>query len=543
MSLPRTFISLLLFCLFTGCTINNGHDSAQTPDHVFDSEPSASQLEPSDVHKQTSVSHVKPSVQNTFVVQTDLWQRMRDGFRLEHETDRKRVMDELKWYVNHPEYIERVTKRAAPHLHYIIQELEKRGLPLEFALLPIVESAYDPFAYSHSRAAGLWQFIPGTARMYGLKIDWWYDGRRDVRASTKAAIDYLEYLHKRLGEDWLLALAAYNAGPGNVLSSIRASKLSADELDFWSLKVFRETYSYVPRLLAISELINHPGRYHITLPDMANEPYWQVAETMGQLDLNKAAEMAEVSPKEIYLLNAGFNQWATHPDGPHEIIIPSGKADLFRERVSQLPSTERVAWERHKVSYGESLGSIANRYRTTVKTIRSANDIRGNLIHTGDYLMIPAALPGADYFMSQSSRLTSKQQSLETHYGSEPISYIVKRGDSFWKIAHKFDVGMRELAKWNGMGTTGLLHPGTELKIFKKNVTTPPKAPSVGQQANQVRKLKYRVRKGESLSLIASKFNISVQSIKSWNNIVNVKQYIHPGDRLTLYVDVTRLIN
>jgi membrane-bound lytic murein transglycosylase D len=157
--------------------------------------------------------------------------------------------------------------------------------------------------------------------------------------------------------------------------------------------------------------------------------------------------------------------------------------------------------------------------------------------------MIPAASPGADYFMSQSSRLTSKQQSLETHYGSEPISYIVKRGDSFWKIAHKFDVGMRELAKWNGMGTTGLLHPGTELKIFKKNVTTPPKAPSVGQQANQVRKLKYRVRKGESLSLIASKFNISVQSIKSWNNMVNVKQYIHPGDRLTLYVDVTRLIN
>ena len=361
--------------------------------------------------------------------------------------------------------------------------------------------------------------------------------------SGQAAIDYLEYLHNMLGEDWLLALAAYNAGPGNVLSSIRASKLSADELDFWSLKVFRETYSYVPRLLAISELINHPGRYHITLPDMANEPYWQVAETMGQLDLNKAAEMAEVSPKEIYLLNAGFNQWATHPDGPHEIIIPSGKADLFRERVSQLPSTERVAWERHKVSYGESLGSIANRYRTTVKTIRSANDLRGNLIHTGDSLMIPAASRGADYSMSQSSRLTSKQQSLETHYGSEPISYIVESGDSFWKIAHKFDVGMRQLAKWNGMGTTGLLHPGTELKIFKKSNTIPPNTQSVGQQANQVRKLKYRVRKGESLSLIASKFNISVQSIKSWNNALDVKKYIHPGDRLTLYVDVTRLIN
>ena len=595
MSLSHPFTSLVLFCLLAGCAIKEGPDSAQTRDNLFDrepsaatdkepsaahhkepsaatdkepsaaykepsaaykepsaaykepsaayKEPSAAYKEPSAAHKEPSAAHKEPSAQDSTVVQTNLWQRMRDGFRLSHETDRKRVMDELKWYVNHPEYVERVTKRAAPHLHYIIEELEKRGLPLEFALLPIVESAYDPFAYSHSRAAGLWQFIPGTARVYGLKIDWWYDGRRDVRASTTAAIDYLEYLHNMLGEDWLLALAAYNAGQGNVLSSIRASKLPADEVNFWSLKVFRETYTYVPRLLAISELINHPDRYHMTLPDVANKPYWKVVETMGQLDLNKAAELADVSSKEIYLLNAGFNQWATHPDGPHELIIPVGKADVFRERVLELPPTERLAWQRHKVSYGESLGAIANRYRTTVDTIRSANNIRGNLIRAGESLMIPAASPDTDYAMSQSSRLATKQQTLETHYGSEPITYIVKPGDSFWEIAHKFDVGMRELAKWNGMGTTGLLHPGTELKIFKKTNNTQTKAQPVGLRTNQVRKLNYRVRNGESLSLIASKFNISVQSIKSWNDALNVKKYIHPGDQLTLYVDVTRLIN
>jgi membrane-bound lytic murein transglycosylase D len=560
MSLSHPFTSLVLFCLLAGCAIKEGPDSAQTTDNLFDREPSAAadkepsaahhkepsaatDKEPSAAYKEPSAAHKEPSAQDSTVVQTNLWQRMRDGFRLSHETDRKRVMDELKWYVNHPEYIERVTKRAAPHLHYLIEELEKRGLPLEFALLPIIESAYDPFAYSHSRAAGLWQFIPGTARVYGLKIDWWYDGRRDVRASTTAAIDYLEYLHNMLGEDWLLALAAYNAGQGNVLSSIRASKLPADEVNFWSLKVFRETYTYVPRLLAISELINHPDRYHMTLPDVANKPYWEVVETMGQLDLNKAAELADVSSKEIYLLNAGFNQWATHPDGPHELIIPVGKADVFRERVLELAPTERLAWQRHKVSYGESLGTIANKYRTTVGTIRSANNIRGNLIRAGESLMIPAASPDADYAMSQSSRLATKQQTLETHYGSEPITYIVKPGDSFWEIAHKFDVGMRELAKWNGMGTTGLLHPGTELKIFKKTNNTQTKAQPVGLRTNQVRKLNYRVRNGESLSLIASKFNISVQSIKSWNDALNVKKYIHPGDQLTLYVDVTRLIN
>ena len=541
MSLSHPSTSLVLFCLLAGCAIKEGPDSAQTSDRLFDEEPSAAlNQEPS------AALNKEPSAQDLTAAQTDLWQRMRDGFRLSHDTDRKRVMVELKWYINHPEYVDRVTKRAAPHLHYIIEELEKRGLPLEFALLPIVESAYDPFAYSHSRAAGLWQFIPGTARVYGLKIDWWYDGRRDVRASTKAAIDYLEYLHNMLGEDWLLALAAYNAGQGNVLSSIRASKLPTDEVNFWSLKVFRETYTYVPRLLAISELINHPDRYDMTLPDMANKPYWEVVETTSQLDLNKAAELADISSKEIYLLNAGFNQWATHPDGPHELIVPVGKADVFRERVSELPPTERLAWQRHKVSYGESLGAIANRYRTTVDTIRSANDIRGNLIRAGESLMIPAASPDADYAMSKGSRLATKQQTLETHYGSEPITYIVKPGDSFWEIAHKFDVGMRELAKWNGMGTTGLLHPGTELKIFKKTNNTnntQTRAQSVGLRANQVRKLSYRVRQGESLSLIAGKFNISVQSIKSWNDALNVKKYIHPGDRLTLYVDVTRLIN
>jgi membrane-bound lytic murein transglycosylase D len=546
MPLSHLFASLVLFYLLAGCAIKEGADSAQTPDSLFSQEPSARNEEPSARNEEPSARNEEPSTQDATLVQTNLWQRMRDGFQLSHETNRKRVMDELKWYVNHPEYVDRVTKRAAPHLHYIIEELEKRGLPLEFALLPIVESAYDPFAYSHSRAAGLWQFVPGTGRVYGLNIDWWYDGRRDVRASTKAAIDYLEYLHNMLDEDWLLALAAYNAGQGNVLSSIRASNLPADEVSFWSLKVFRETYTYVPRLLAISELINHPGRYHITLPDVANEPYWEVVETMGQIDLNKAAKLAEVSSKEIYLLNSGFNQWATHPDGPHELIIPVDKADVFRERILELPPSERLAWQRHKVSYGESLGTIANKYRTTIDTIRSANDIQGNLIREGASLMIPTASPGTDYTMSQSSRLATKQRSLEAHYGSEPITYIVKPGDSFWEIAQKFDVGMRELAKWNGMGTTGLLHPGTALKIFKKThnkVNTDTKTQLVGQRANQVRKLSYRVRKGESLSLIASKFNITVESIESWNDTLDVKKYIQPGDRLTLYVDVTRLIN
>ena len=493
--------------------------------------------EPQDIEAQ------RVSVESKIDVQpADMWARMRSGFTLPRETDRKRVFNELRWYVNHPEYVARVARRAGPHLHYIIGELERREVPLEFALLPIVESAYDPFAYSHGRAAGLWQFIPGTARVYGLKIDWWQDSRRDVRASTTAAIDYLEYLHKMFDGDWLLALAAYNAGQGNVLNSIRRSNLPKDEVDFWSIEVLKETYTYVPRLLAISEIFANPEKYHITLPDMEDKPYWEVVETGGQLDLHKAAVMAGISDEELYTLNPAFNQWATHPEGPHELLIPISQAAQFRDALTDLPATERLSWKRHKIRYGESLGSIAKKYRTTVDTIRSANEISGNTIRAGESLLIPAASPNVDYTMTSKGRLAARQASLENKYGAEPAIYIVQPGDSLWEISRKFDVGMRELAKWNGMGTTGLLHPGTELKIFKHNksqVTGVAKP----MRNRQVRRLNYEVRSGESLSKIASKFNVSVQNIGAWNKKVDGQKYIHPGDRLTLYVDVTQLIN
>lgn len=540
----------LLACLLLGGCMNN--ESAMTRSELAP-EPSAPEvasmveitpetapeLEPAITPEMNQVQTEEP----VLTPPEDIWERLRAGFTLPRETDRKRVFNELRWYVNHPEYVERVARRAAPHVHYIIEELERRDMPLEFALLPIVESAYDPFAYSHGRAAGLWQFIPSTARVYGLKIDWWYDGRRDVRASTTAAIDYLEYLNNLFDGDWLLALAAYNAGQGNVLSSIRRSNLPKEQVDFWSIKVLKETYTYVPRLLAISEIFADPARYHITLPSQDNEPYWEVVETGGQLDLHKAALMAGITDEELYSLNPAFNQWATHPEGPHQLLIPISQAERFRAELARLPATERLSWKRHKIRYGENLGSIAKKYRTTVATIRSANDISGNTIRAGESLLIPAASPGVDYSMTSEGRLAGRQASLESKYGSEPVIYIVQPGDSFWEISRKFDVGMRELAKWNGMGTTGLLHPGTELKVFKQQKAEQLTVASTPTRNRQVRRLNYEVRRGESLSKIASKFNVTVQNIIAWNEKVGVQKYIHPGDRLTLYVDVTRLIN
>lgn len=535
-----TLIPVALVCLFaTGCA--TAPASSETAE-VLAAAPVpeiSSRVEPEPATVQ-SVKHAATETQEQVTEvapPSDVWERIRRGFKLEHDVDRKRVLNELKWYVNHPEYIDRVTKRAAPHIHYIVEQLESRGLPTEFALLPIVESAYDPFAYSHGRAAGLWQFIPSTARLYGLRIDWWYDGRRDVITSTKAAIDYLDYLHGMFNDDWLLALAAYNAGQGNVLSSIRRSNLDPDKVDFWSLKVLRETHTYVPRLLAISELIGNPGRYHMELPNVPNAPHWERVNVGSQIDLNKAAELADMSSTELYALNPGFNQWATHPDGPHELLIPIDKVERFEERLETLSMKDRVSWIRHKIKPGENLGLIAQKYNTTIGAIKRANNLKGNMIRAGHSVLIPGPNADEEYNMTREGRLASRHDYLKNTLNSEPITYIVQPGDSLWEIARRFDVNMRDLARWNGMGTTAVLNVGKELLIFTKK----PELSYAGKQ--QVRKLNYRVRKGESLSLIASKFNLTVNKIKSWNQALNSQKYIHPGDRLTLYVDVTSLIN
>jgi len=471
------------------------------------------------------------------IAEVDLWERIRNGFHLAHEIDRARVRQEIDWYKNHPDYIARVTKRAAKYLFYIVEELEARDMPLEIALLPIVESAFDPFAYSHGRASGLWQFIPATARLYNLRIDWWYDGRRDVQDSTQAAIHYLEKLYSLLNDDWLLALAAYNSGQGNIGNAIRRNKKAGKPVDFWSLKVLRETRSYVPRLLAISEIIAHPADYGIELEAIKNEAYWVEVDIESQLDLARAADLAGISAEDLYLLNPGYNQWSTHPDGPHHLLLPVEKADYFSSNLAELPVVKRMAWKRHKIREGENLGSIALRYNTTVESIKATNNLRGNMIRTGHSLTIPMASKSSAYTMTSDARLRNSQKYLEKKYGKKPIRYQVQDGDSFWKISRTYQIGMRELAKWNGMGTAETLHPGTELLIFKSPLmVSMAEAPS---RTEVIRKVNYRVREGESLSLIANKFNLSINNIKEWNQDLHTRKYIQPGDRITLYVDVT----
>ncbi|HFE37124.1 MAG TPA: LysM peptidoglycan-binding domain-containing protein, partial [Gammaproteobacteria bacterium] len=461
----------------------------------------------------------------------DLWQRVRAGFTLPHQINR-RIQNHINWYARHQSYVIRVVNRAKKYLYQIVEETEKMGVPLEIALLPVVESAFQPFAYSHGRAAGLWQFIPSTGKMYGLKQNWWYDGRRDVMTSTVAALKYLKHLHDSLNNDWLLALAAYNSGSGTVRKAIRKNKRKNKPTDFWSLDLPRETRSYVPKLIAIAEIVSDPDKYHIQLPAIQNMPYMIEVEIQSQIDLALAAKLADIKLETLYILNPAFNRWATDPDGPHKLMLPVDKANIFKTNLANLPKDKRLTWKRHKVKRGESLLLIADKYNTTATLIKDLNQIRSSLIREGQSLIIPvSSRDGKTYRLSANQRQLAIQN---THKkGKEKTTYIVKSGDSFWSISRKFKVGYRRLAKWNGLAPNDMLRPGKKLVVWLKNAAPFRAVFSPHSRKMTTQKIRYRVRNGDSFARVSQKFKVKLADLKRWNHRLSKQKYLQPGQRLT----------
>lgn len=470
----------------------------------------------------------------------DLWDRLRAGYGFP-EQDHPRIEAELAWYLNHPAYIDRTVERARPYLHLIVEAIEQRGMPAELALLPIVESAFQPFAYSHGRAAGLWQFIPSTATDRGLKQNWWYDGRRDVIESTRAALDYLEHLHRRFDGDWMLALAAYNSGSGTVSRAIRDNRKRNQATDYWSLALPRETRAYVPKLLALGRLFAEPEAYGIEFPSIPDEPVLTRVHTGTQIDLARAAELADLSLEELYRLNPAFNRWATDPDGPHELLLPIENAVDFSIGLATLDDSERVTWTRHQIRNGETLGQIANRYDTTVAVLRQVNGINGHMIRAGQSLVIPVAMKDLEsYTMSAPQRAKTTQNVAR---GNQRVEHTVRSGDTLWDIARKHRVSVSQLASWNGIAPRDTLRLGQKLVIWQQAPAATADAGDLLNGAhpmnNVTQRISYTVRKGDSLSRISQRFNVRVAELRSWNSL-DPDTYLQPGQRLTLYVDVTR---
>jgi membrane-bound lytic murein transglycosylase D len=499
--------------------------------------PSAALQEPPSLTLISPLDGLWDQLETVEPASDDLLTRLRYGFELEKEQN-SRIEAEMKWFVSHPDYLDRVFTRAQRYLPHITDELQRRGLPLELALLPIVESAYDPFAYSHGRAAGLWQMIPGTATRFGLKQNWWYDGRRDVVESTRAALDYLEYLYEFNDGNWLNAIASYNSGEGNVRKAVRRNRAANKPVDFWNLRLSKETSAYVPRLLALVEIVRDPAQFNVTLPRIADEAQFVVADIGSQIDLALAAELAGVDVDTMYTFNPGYNRWSTDPQGPHTLVLPVDVADQFVAALAEVPAKERVRWQRHKVKNGEAISQIANRYNTTVAAIRSANNLRGNTIRAGHYLMIPVATkPLSAYSKSADARLAKTQN---RQRAENKVEHVVRSGESFWTISQKYNVTTRELSAWNGMAPRDTLPVGRTLVVWTDgSVAETPRMSPTEALGNTTRKLRYTVRNGDSLYVIARKFRVGIDQIARWNNI-DKNKILRPGQTLTMYVDVTR---
>ncbi|RMA81049.1 lytic transglycosylase [Umboniibacter marinipuniceus] len=456
----------------------------------------------------------------------DVWEVIRAGLTLDTHVDRRAVEQQIAFYSQHQSYLNRVATRATPFMYHIVRELEERDLPTELALLPIVESAFDPFAYSHGRASGLWQFIPSTGTYFGLAQNWWYDGRRDPIAATDAALTYLAQLNRRFDGDWELAVASYNGGGGRVNSAVRRNRQAGKATDFWSLDLPRETEGYVPKLLALAEIVSNPEKYGVSLQSIPNEPYFVSVDPGYQLDISKAAELAGLEESEFRAMNAGYTKWATSPRAHQRVNVPVAVAEQFIQSVSSLPENERIKFERYQIREGDALSLIASRFNTQVDAIRAYNDLRGSSIRAGDYLLIPIPAAPLDYYRSSDWQRLARAQQRGGQGGAYRIDYRVESGDSLWELAREHGVNVSDIARWNNMAPNDPIRLGQELVIWQRTPV----------QAN-TRRVSYAVRQGDSLARIAQKFKVSVSDLRRWNSTINGQKYIQPGQSLVIFVD------
>jgi peptidoglycan lytic transglycosylase D len=520
--------------------------------------PSPAAVPPLVVSSAELVPIPMPSVERREpILERYLLTRLRAGFRLAPSDD-PAVVRERSWYARNQQYLDRVFRRADLYLFHIVAELEKRDLPAELALLPVVESAFDPFAYSHGRASGLWQIIPGTGKRLGLQQNWWFDGRRDVLESTRAALDYLEHLHAEFDGDWLLAVAGYNSGEGNVHRAVKRAQAAGKPTDFWGIKSYlpAETRTYVPRLLAVSALVANPDEHGISLPELMNEPRFAVVETGSQIDMTLAAELAGLDTDSLYALNPGVNRWATDPEGPHRLLLPVGQAAQFTASLAALGERERVQWTRHRVKQGETIGEIATKYDTTAAVLREINELRGTTIRAGDYLMVPHALHSLASYTQSAPMRAERQQS--TPQNGIRREHVVRAGESLWSISRVYGVDVRRLASWNSMAPGDVLSVGRDLVVWTRDPAAAapraaaseaagnPKVQAVAatqtvptfEAQERLRQITYVVRRGDSLSSIAQRFRVTVPNLLEWNDVAT-DRYLQPGQRLVMFVNVT----
>jgi len=450
------------------------------------------------------------------------WARLVDGFSLPNCSDHEVSLKWANWYADHGEYMARVMKRAQPWVYFIAEELEARDMPGELALLPIVESAYDPFAYSSGRALGTWQFIASTGKYYGLRQDWWYDGRRDVWSSTHAALDYLEHLNKKFDGDWLLALAGYNSGENRVARRVASNEKSGKPADFWNIRLPKETKGYVPKLLGLTCLFQNPDSYGFKFPMAPNQAVITAVEMESQSDLVLISQISEVSIDVLFSLNPGFSRWATSPEGPWRIVLPVEGADKLQQRLSSDSSPTLMKWDQVLVESGDTLSGLAARHHVPVSVLRSTNNLNSDMIRVGQKLRLPRdeQMLVDPLYVAAASELQRLQSGL---IASERVTHKVRSGESLSVIARRYKVSVRDLQNWNNISDPRKLRAGQTLTLFH--------SPAPGAATARSGTIKYTVRRGDSLWSIAKRYKVKVNDLMRWNKL-SKNAVIQPGQSI-----------
>lgn len=490
-------------------------------------------------------------IENSPIDTSDLWDRIRMGFGMD-TLDSPLVLTHINWYAQRPDYVRRTVDRSRRYLYHILGEVEKRGMPTEIALLPMIESAFNPMAYSTSHASGIWQFIPSTGKNFGLKQTGWYDGRRDIVAATGAALDYLTKLHNQFGT-WELALAAYNCGEGCVGRAIAKNQAQGLPTDYSSLNLPTETRHYVPKLLAIKQIIADPISVGFNLDSIPNQAYFTAVTLNKPIDVSLAAKLANMPVSDFVSLNPAFNKPVVRSDTPTQLLLPVDKADTFSNNLENY-DRPLVSWQTYTAKIGERFSSIAKKFNVTVAWLKEHNPIqlsRKGKLTSEHTLMVPLKdnqeyrVAIADKTMPAVNSSTVLQKNTTPEPAIPKIKEIkVKTGDTLYTLAQRYQISVADLEKWNKIkhkhikiGQTLMIsspesRQATSVKLTEQAKIKNSQADKQKKQAKPTTPFRYIVKKGDTLHSIAHKFDVAIDDIEQWNNLKH--RTLKPGVKLIL---------
>lgn len=438
--------SLLLITFFSALSLT--HISYAEENVALDSHlpyVPAAFVEPTQLTPSTELS-AQPRAAESTQSANDLWQRIRLGFAMK-ELDSPLIARHISWYANRPDYMMRMTERAQRYLFYITEEVERRGMPSEIALLPMIESAFNPGAYSIGKASGIWQFIPSTGKNFGMQQNWWYDERRDIITATNGALDYLQKLHDMF-DDWELALAAYNWGEGAVSRAQAKCRRLGKGTDYSSLKLPPETQNYVPKLLAIKAIVSDPAKYGLNLAAIPNQPYFAAVATTRAMDVKLAAELAEVTVDEFKALNPSHNRPVILQDTANLLLLPIEKIEIFQTNLDSYDQ-RLVSWQPYQTKKGEHFDKLAPRFGLSADQLRSINGLSARAkISNGQTLLVPAK-DSDDETDGEFAAFNTHLISIDHTAVTNAIKHTVRKGETLATIAKRYRVAPARLSAWN----------------------------------------------------------------------------------------------